>query len=66
MTKNRCSKFVVFVAVGLSTCFSGSCATEFRDAVKTGLLDFTSGTVADTLGSFVSASTLTGGAAADQ
>lgn len=66
MNKVRCSKLVVWVVVSLSTCFAGSCATGLREAVLTGVFDFTSGTVTDTLGSFVSESDLFGGAGAEE
>ncbi len=62
MIKNRCPKLVGFVVVSLSTCFAGSCATDFRDAAMTGVFDFTSGTVTDTLASVVPVSDLLGGA----
>ncbi len=61
MTKNRCSKLVGLVVASLSTCFAGSCASGFRDAALTGVFDFTSATVTDTLGTFISVSDLLGG-----
>lgn len=64
MIKNRYPKLVGLVIASLSTCFAGSCATGLRDAVLTGVFDFTSGTVTDTLGALVPVSDLFGGAGA--
>ncbi len=64
MIKNRYPKLVGLVVVSLSTCFAGSCATSLRDAALTGVLDFTSGTVTDTLTTLVPVSDLVRGAAA--
>lgn len=61
MIKNRYPKLVGLVVASMSTCFAGSCTTGLKDAVLTGVFDFTAGTVTETLGSFVSASGLFGG-----
>lgn len=66
MTKNHCSKLAGLVAASLSTCFAGSCATGFRDAALTGVFDFTSATVSDTLGSLISVSDLLDGAGTEE
>ncbi len=63
MTKNRYSKLVGLVVASLSTCFAGSCLSGFRDAALTGVFDFTSTAVSDTLGSFISVSDILGGGA---
>lgn len=62
MKKNNFPKLVGLIVVSLSTCFAVSCATGLRDAVMAGVFDFTTNTVTDTLGSFISVSTLLGGA----
>lgn len=66
MMKNRYPKLAGLVVVSLSTCFAGSCATGLRDAVMTGVFDFTSGIVSDTLGSSVSVADLLGVAGAEE
>lgn len=52
----------VFATTGLCPLFAWSCSTELRDAAVSGLMDFVSGTVTETLAAIVPvASTISGG-----
>lgn len=63
MIKNRYPKLVGLLVISLSSCFAGTCTTGLRDAVLTGVFDFTSGTVTDTLTTLVPVSDFISGTA---
>lgn len=60
MSRFRRTVLSVLSALGVSTCLAGSCASDFRDAAYAGLLDFTTGAVAEITGSLLPVSDMVG------